>query len=83
MYLRPHFASRFDNLPIIDQSENLSTFSCKKSELKGVPLYDKNCQLMYFGPYNVDRFEQMGVSANFDFINIFLFQIKIQRGCIS
>ena len=70
MYLRPHFAGRFQKwggLPIGPEwadLKNFATFSHTKSELKGGLFYEKNCQLMYLGPYNAGRFGQMGVSAN-------------------
>ena len=70
MYLRPYNEGRFGHIggsanpPTMNRFENFSTFSYTKSELKGGPFYEKNCQLMYFGPYNAGRFRQMGVSAN-------------------
>ena len=71
MYLRPHFGDRFEkwgvrsaNRPTMNRFENFSTFSYTKSELKGGPFYEKNCQLMYLGPYSEGHFGQMGVSAN-------------------
>ena len=50
--------------PRIDQLKKISALFHTKSELKGGLFYEKNCQLMYLGPYNAGRFGQMGVSAN-------------------
>ena len=48
------------NWPRMDRFEKFSTFSYTKSELKGGLFYERNCQLMYLGPYSAGRFGQMG-----------------------
>ena len=52
------------NRPTMDQFVNFSTSSQTKSELKGGLFYEKNCQLMYLGPYIAGRFGHIGGSAN-------------------
>ena len=52
------------NWPQKDQFGNFSTISCTKSNLKGLPYYEKICRLMYLRPHKTGCFGQMGVSAN-------------------
>ena len=68
--LGPHNAGCFEeiwvstNRPILGPIKKLSTIFCTKSKLKGGLFYEKNCQLVYMGPHNTGRFEQMRVSAD-------------------
>ena len=69
MYLRPHFAGRFEKWRVcqsaqLDQFGNLSTLSNIKSELKGGLFYEKIANSCIWGSYNAGQFGQMGVSAN-------------------
>ena len=50
--------------PTMDQFVNFSTFSHTISEWKGCLFHEKNCQLMYLGPYIAGRFGNIGGSAN-------------------
>ncbi len=50
--------------PTMNRFANFSTFYYTKSKFEGGPFYEKNCQLMYLGPYSAGRFGPIGVSAN-------------------
>ena len=92
MNLRPHFAVCFEKCGICQLAQNgliwkFFSFYLHKFRIKRWPVFEKNCHLMYLGPYNAGRFltnEVVGQSAQIGpilaFDNIFLYKIKIQRG---
>ena len=72
----------------MDQFENFSILSYTKSNFKGGPFYEKNCQLMYLRPHFAGRFEKWGVCQSaqngpiWKFFYFFPHKFRIKRGSV-
>ena len=89
VFCGPSMLAFIDKWGVAANQPNLAQFPTNfwtKLEMKGGPLYENNCQFIYFGPHNMSRFEQMWVSANppkmdqFEFLQQFPVQKKFKKG---